>query len=56
LNWDESLFCDEAARSLGFTIKAPFLIVRFVSLNGIADLGLTEKGMIECWQRNWEVK
>jgi adenine deaminase len=43
---DQSLLCDEAARSLGCTIKAPFLIASFVGLKGVPDLGLTEKGLI----------
>ncbi|RDL35177.1 Uncharacterized protein BP5553_07108 [Venustampulla echinocandica] len=45
---DQSLLCDEAARSLGCTITAPFLIASFVGLNGVPDLGLTEKGLIDC--------
>ncbi|KAE9369813.1 adenine deaminase [Stipitochalara longipes BDJ] len=45
---DQSLLCDEAARSLGCGIQAPFLIASFVGLNGVPDLGLTEKGLIDC--------
>ncbi|KAN0102108.1 adenine deaminase [Hyaloscypha variabilis] len=45
---DQSLVCDEAAKSLGCGIQAPFLIASFVGLNGVPDLGLTEKGLIDC--------
>lgn len=45
---DQSLLCDEAARSLGCRISAPFMIASFVGLNGVPDLGLTEKGLIDC--------
>ncbi|KAK4543550.1 hypothetical protein LTR36_005445 [Oleoguttula mirabilis] len=45
---DQSLVCDEAARSIGCTIGAPFMIASFVGLNGVPDLGLTEKGLIDC--------
>lgn len=45
---DQSILCDEAARSIGCKITAPFLIASFVGLNGVPDLGLTEKGLIDC--------
>jgi len=45
---DQSLLCDEAARSIGCGIHAPFWIASFVGLNGVLDLGLTEKGLIDC--------
>jgi len=38
---------DAAARSLGCTIQAPFLIMSFIGLAGVPDLGLTERGLIE---------
>lgn len=45
---DASRACDEAAQSIGNKLNAPFLIASFVGLNGVPDLGLTEKGLIDC--------
>jgi adenine deaminase len=49
--WEEvrdlSLACDAAARSIGCEMRAPFLIMSFVGLAGVPDLGLTERGLIE---------
>ena len=36
-----------AAASLGAAIAAPFMILAFVGLAGVPDLGLTEKGLID---------
>jgi adenine deaminase len=44
---DRSLACDEAARSLGCEMPAPFLIMSFIGLAGVPDLGLTERGLVE---------
>lgn len=44
---DQSLACDEAARSIGCEMPAPFLIMSFIGLAGVPDLGLTERGLIE---------
>jgi adenine deaminase len=44
---DESLLCDAAARSIGCEMPAPFLIMSFIGLAGVPDLGLTERGLIE---------
>jgi adenine deaminase len=44
---DQSLACDAAARSIGCEMHAPFLIMSFIGLAGVPDLGLTEKGLIE---------
>jgi adenine deaminase len=44
---DLSLACDEAARSIGCEMNAPFLIMSFIGLAGVPDLGLTERGLIE---------
>jgi adenine deaminase len=44
---DLSLACDEAASSIGCEMNAPFLIMSFIGLAGVPDLGLTERGLIE---------
>ena len=36
-----------AAASIGATIDAPFMILAFVGLAGVPDLGLTERGLID---------
>jgi adenine deaminase len=38
---------DAAAASLGCTMPAPFMIMAFVGLAGVPDLGLTERGLID---------
>ncbi|MEP6295922.1 MAG: adenine deaminase C-terminal domain-containing protein, partial [Ilumatobacter sp.] len=38
---------DAAAASLGCVIHAPFMIMAFVGLAGVPDLGLTERGLID---------
>ncbi|RDW77520.1 adenine deaminase-1 [Coleophoma cylindrospora] len=46
---DESLALDATVRwFLGCKTKAPFMIASFVGLVGVPDLGLTEKGLIDC--------
>ena len=51
LPWEEVLVQSErvnaAAASLGCAIHAPFMIMAFIGLAGVPDLGLTEKGLIE---------
>jgi adenine deaminase len=44
---DQSLACNEAARAIGCEMPAPFLIMSFIGLAGVPDLGLTERGLIE---------
>jgi adenine deaminase len=44
---DQSLACDEAAKAIGCDMHAPFMIMSFIGLAGVPDLGLTEKGLIE---------
>lgn len=44
---DESLACDDATREIGCTMHAPFLIMSFIGLVGVPDLGLTERGLVE---------
>jgi adenine deaminase len=46
---DDSLACDKAVRDvLGCNIKSPFMIMSFVGLVGVPDLGLTELGLVDC--------
>jgi len=46
---DDSIACDEAVkRILGGKIKSPFMIMSFVGLVAVPDLGLTEKGLVDC--------
>jgi adenine deaminase len=44
---DQSVAVDAAAESLGCAITAPFMIMAFIGLAGVPDLGLTELGLIE---------
>jgi adenine deaminase len=44
---DQSLACDAAARSIGCEMRAPFMIMSFIGLVGVPDLGLTERGLVE---------
>ena len=44
---DESLAADKAAASIGCDMQAPFMIMSFIGLAGVPDLGITEKGLIE---------
>jgi adenine deaminase len=44
---DQSLACDAAAKSIGCEMPAPFLIMSFIGLVGVPDLGLTERGLVE---------
>lgn len=43
----QSIAVNEAAASLGCTIAAPFMIMAFIGLAGVPDLGLTEMGLID---------
>lgn len=44
---DASVAVNAAAASLGVTIAAPFMIMAFVGLAGVPDIGLTERGLID---------
>lgn len=44
---DLSIACDAATREIGCTMRAPFLIMSFIGLVGVPDLGLTERGLVE---------
>lgn len=44
---EQSVSANQAAAILGCKIKAPFMIMAFIGLVGVPDLGLTEKGLIE---------
>jgi adenine deaminase len=44
---DHARDVDAAAESLGCEIHAPFMILAFVGLAGVPDLGLTERGLID---------
>ena len=43
----QSIAANKAAAGLGCTIHSPFMIMAFIGLAGVPDLGLTEKGLIE---------
>lgn len=46
---DDSLALDRAVREiLGCKTKSPFMIMSFVGLVGVPDLGLTELGLVDC--------
>jgi adenine deaminase len=38
---------NEAARSIGCKLKAPFMTLSFISLPTVPELGLTDKGLID---------
>lgn len=44
---DQSVEVNDAAAALGCTTHAPFMIMAFVGLAGVPDLGLSERGLIE---------
>jgi adenine deaminase len=44
---EQSIAANKAAAGLGCTIHSPFMIMAFIGLAGVPDLGLTEKGLIE---------
>jgi adenine deaminase len=44
---EQSINANKAAASLGCAIHSPFMIMAFIGLAGIPDLGLTEKGLID---------
>jgi adenine deaminase len=45
---DDSLACNKVVRDvLGCNIKSPFMIMSFVGLVGVPDLGLTELGLVD---------
>jgi adenine deaminase len=50
---DESLAANAAAVSIGCEMHAPFMIMSFIGLAGVPDLGLTEKGLIEAKSQNF---
>lgn len=43
----QSLAANQAAAELGCPVRSPFMIMSFVGLAGVPDLGLTEKGLVE---------
>lgn len=46
---DDSVACDDAVRNiLGSTMKSPFMIMSFIGLVAVPDLGLTELGLVDC--------
>jgi adenine deaminase len=46
---DDSVACDKVVRDiLGCKIKSPFMIMSFVGLVAVPDLGLTELGLVDC--------
>jgi len=44
---DQSIAANVAAAQLGCAIHAPYMIMAFIGLAGVPDLGLTERGLIE---------
>ena len=44
---EQSRAVDAAARELGSTMHAPFMILAFVGLNGVPDLALNEAGLLD---------
>jgi adenine deaminase len=44
---EQSIDANKAAASLGCAIHSPFMIMAFIGLAGVPDLGLTEKGLID---------
>jgi len=46
---DDSIACDEAVKNvLGSGMKSPFMIMSFIGLVAVPDLGLTELGLVDC--------
>lgn len=43
----QSVAVNEAATALGCTTDSPFMIMAFIGLAGVPDLGLTEQGLID---------
>jgi adenine deaminase len=43
----QSRTVNQAAFDLGCRVRSPFMIMSFVGLAGVPDLGLTEKGLVE---------
>lgn len=44
---EQSITANKAVEGLGCAIHSPFMIMAFIGLAGVPDLGLTEKGLIE---------
>ncbi len=44
---EQSIAANQAAASLGCGIHSPYMIMAFIGLAGVPDLGLTEKGLID---------
>lgn len=44
---EQSRACDRAAESIGCEMHAPFMIMSFIGLSVVPDLGLTELGLID---------
>ena len=49
----EARTVNTAAASLGCAMEAPFMILAFVGLAGVPDLGLTEKGLIDAFTQTF---
>jgi adenine deaminase len=45
--YDQSVAVNAAAASLGCQIHAPYMILAFIGLGGVPDLGLTEMGLLD---------
>ena len=44
---DQSRACDRAAEAIGCEMRAPFMIMSFIGLSVVPDLGLTELGLVD---------
>jgi adenine deaminase len=44
---EQSIAANKAATGLGCKIHSPFMIMSFIGLAGVPDLGLTERGLID---------
>lgn len=44
---DQSRACDKAAEAIGCEMRAPFMIMSFIGLSVVPDLGLTELGLVD---------
>jgi adenine deaminase len=51
--YEQSRAVNAAAAALGCRIHAPFMILAFVGLVGVPDLGLTERGLVDLGQMSF---
>ena len=51
--YEQLLAANDAARSLGCRLKAPYMILAFVGLAGVPDYGLTERGLIDSYTQTF---